>query len=233
MEVCCSSSKLNPASLMPLDIHMRPMPSNEHVAHILPFEAIMAVLYDLIDAAPETLKSSLYTCRSYLTSHPRLSLYIPILLLAVSYLLVHSLRNSPRPLFSTRYSPDPEKPHSFKAVERQPGVWAPSDFRRPVAAPYPDWDVHTTKPLLYRPFRWGPYHITMGLRTMKWDEWIELDNQFPKFHADKAHRIAARGERCCKTAPEAYDGAVELLEELYAFPITILLPHTAFLCMVC
>lgn len=54
----------------------------------------------------------------------------------------------------------------------------------------------------------------MGLRTMQWDDWIELDNQFPRFHADKSRRIAEREEKCCKTAPEAYAGAVELLEEL-------------------
>ena len=51
-------------------------------------------------------------------------------------------------------------------------------------------------------------------RTMKWDEWIELDNQYEKFHADKARRIEERGHKCCKTAPEAFDGACELLEEL-------------------
>ncbi|MCJ1322123.1 mannosyltransferase [Xylographa vitiligo] len=53
----------------------------------------------------------------------------------------------------------------------------------------------------------------MGLRTMKWDEWIELDNHYLKFHADKARRIAERGLKCCRTAPEAFDGAMELLEE--------------------
>lgn len=116
-------------------------------------------------------------------------------------------------------SPDLENPASkksgaFKAPDRPPGVWIPSDFKRPAAEPYPDWDVHKTKPLPYRPFRHGPYHITMGLRTMKWDEWIELDNHYPKYHADKARRIAERGAKCCKTAPEAFDGAVELLEEL-------------------
>lgn len=51
-------------------------------------------------------------------------------------------------------------------------VWEPQDFKRPEASPYPDWDVYTTKPIPYRPFRYGPYHITMGLRNMKWDEWI-------------------------------------------------------------
>ncbi|KKY17755.1 putative mannosyl transferase [Phaeomoniella chlamydospora] len=54
----------------------------------------------------------------------------------------------------------------------------------------------------------------MGLRTMNWDDWIELDNHYPRFHADKARRIAERGSKCCHTAPEAFDGAVELLEEL-------------------
>lgn len=54
----------------------------------------------------------------------------------------------------------------------------------------------------------------MGLRTMHWDEWIEIDSDFPKFHALKAARITERGAKCCHTAPEAFDGAVELLEEL-------------------
>lgn len=49
---------------------------------------------------------------------------------------------------------------------------------------------------------------------MQWDDWIELDNEFLKYHALKTSRIAERGEKCCKTAPEAWDAAVELLEEL-------------------
>jgi alpha-1,2-mannosyltransferase len=72
-----------------------------------------------------------------------------------------------------------------------------------------------SKPIPYRPFRHGPkYNVTMGLRTMHWDEWIELDNHYDKFHALKAARIAERGSKCCHTAPEALDGAIELLEEL-------------------
>lgn len=77
------------------------------------------------------------------------------------------------------------------------------------------------------------YFITMGLRSMKWDEWIgrsfshttsmasetlteapELDNHYLRYHADKARRIKERGAKCCRTAPEAMDGAIELLEEL-------------------
>ena len=94
-------------------------------------------------------------------------------------------------------------------------VWTPQDFKRPAASAYPEWSLEDTKPLPYRPFRYGPkYNVTMGLRTMHWDEWIELDNDYMKFHALKAQRIQERGSKCCRTAPEAFDGACELLEEL-------------------
>ncbi|KAL1978213.1 hypothetical protein VTN31DRAFT_1072 [Thermomyces dupontii] len=102
--------------------------------------------------------------------------------------------------------------------QRKPGEWIPSSFQRPTPKPYPNWDIEKTKPIPYRPFRYGPkYHVTMGLRNMNWDEWIELDNEFPKFHANKARRIRERGAKCCKTAPEAMDGAIELLEELCSY----------------
>ncbi|KAK8215600.1 Alg9-like mannosyltransferase family-domain-containing protein [Phyllosticta paracitricarpa] len=98
------------------------------------------------------------------------------------------------------------------------GLWIPSDFKRPAATPYPNWSVTETKPLPYRPFRYGPkYNITMGLRSLQWDDWIELDNHYLKYHATKAARLAERGSRCYHTAPEAWDGAVELLEELCSY----------------
>jgi hypothetical protein len=38
-----------------------------------------------------------------------------------------------------------------------------------------------------------------------------------KFHDDKARRIIERGSRSCYTDPSAFDGAVELLEELCSY----------------
>lgn len=151
--------------------------------------------------------------------NPKLALYIFLILLILAYIIGTGTARRKKPAPRRTGSPDLEKPLSlqgsiFKAPERTPGEWIPMDFKRPAAAPYPNWDVHTTEPLPYRPFKYGPHHITMGLRTMKWDEWIELDNQFLKWHAIKAKRIEERGDKCCRTAPEAYDGAVELLEEL-------------------
>ncbi|KID84449.1 hypothetical protein MGU_08267 [Metarhizium guizhouense ARSEF 977] len=81
--------------------------------------------------------------------------------------------------------------------------------------PYHGWSIRHTKPLPYRAFRYGPkYNITMGLRTIGHDEWIELDNHFPKYHADKAIRIQERGDKCIRTHPDAVPAAMELLEEL-------------------
>ena len=148
------------------------------------------------------------------------SLFYGLLLVPFSlWLLLRAVKRlSPR---GTQRAPsqDVEKParqttSKPRAPERPLGVWTPVEFTRPAPEPYPGWDLYKTLPLPYRPFRYGPYHITMGLRTMKWEEWIELDTHYLKYHADKAARIKERGEKCCKTAPEAFDGAVELLEEL-------------------
>ncbi|KAH8177784.1 alpha-1,2-mannosyltransferase [Sarocladium implicatum] len=93
--------------------------------------------------------------------------------------------------------------------------WQPSSFRPPRPPPFPDWSIETTRPLAYRAFRYGPkYNITMGLRAIDHQDWIQLDNQFPKYHADKAQRIEERGHECSRSAPEAFPAAVELLEEL-------------------
>ena len=166
-----------------------------------------------------TVRLCLLDCARDLTAHPKLMLYAALLVIVVLFSTITIVGRIKKPNFGRANSPDLEKPRSTtsgnsKVAERPPGEWNPVDFKRPAAEPYADWDVHKTDPLPYRPFKHGPYHITMGLRTMKWDEWIELDNHYSKFHADKARRIQQRGSKCCKTAPEAFDGAVELLEEL-------------------
>lgn len=139
-----------------------------------------------------------------------------LVLMLIFYLKVIPKKHkaTERPITPDLEKRAPKKAASFKASERKLGEWIPVDFKRPEATPLSDWDVHKTEPLPYRPFRYGSYHITMGLRNMNWDEWIELDNHYLKFHARKAQRIEERGDKCCRTAPEAMDGAIELLEEL-------------------
>ncbi|KAI1328330.1 hypothetical protein F5Y16DRAFT_159081 [Xylariaceae sp. FL0255] len=113
---------------------------------------------------------------------------------------------------STPTAPGLEK--AQKPPAREFGKWTPSEYRMPTPEPYPDWSIEHTKPLPYRPFRYGPkYNVTMGLRSVKPVDWIELDNHFPRFQADKARRIAERGEKLSVTVPEGYPAALELLEE--------------------
>lgn len=59
----------------------------------------------------------------------------------------------------------------------------------------------------------------MGLRTMHWNDWIELDNHYLRFHEDKKRRIEERGSKCCRIDPDprVFDGAVELFEELTSY----------------
>jgi len=55
---------------------------------------------------------------------------------------------------------------------------------------------------------------------MNWDDWIELDNHYLRFHADKTRRLAERGSKCVKvdtSDPRAYDATLELLEELTSY----------------
>ncbi|KAL6912903.1 hypothetical protein ACHAP8_007702 [Fusarium lateritium] len=107
---------------------------------------------------------------------------------------------------------------SFRSKSKLPPVsanYTPSDYKTPVPGPYPNWSIQNTKPLPYRAFRYGPtYQATMGLRTCPVEEWIELDNHFPKYHADKAKRIPERGSKCVATHPDAYPAAIELLQEM-------------------
>lgn len=162
------------------------------------------------------------TCIKGITSaigdHLRIFIYGILLFSGVTWFLITAALKGKKPINKRVGSPDLEKPGAkrgtFKSPVRASGVWTPVDFKRPEAPPYPNWDVHKAEPIPYRPFKYGPYHVTMGLRNMNWDEWIELDKQYLEWHDVKAKRIEERGDQCCRTAPEAFDGAIELLEEL-------------------
>jgi len=93
--------------------------------------------------------------------------------------------------------------------------WKPSSFVLPQPTPYPEWSFADTKPLPYRPFRYGPkHHVTMGIRNVKHEDWIELDNHYAWYHEERNRRLEARGKECYGTAPEAFPAAIELLEHL-------------------
>ncbi|KAF3917374.1 hypothetical protein ABW21_db0203212 [Orbilia brochopaga] len=146
--------------------------------------------------------------------HP-LVFYSTVLVALVAILVKAHKWRSGTTTSKAQYQVSNSDPISKSSTKRLPGQWVPVDYKAPDPPPYPDWNVESTKPLPYRPFRYGPtYFVTMGLRKGNFDEWIELDNEFLKFHAIKKDRIDVRGDKCCKTAPEAMDAAIELLELL-------------------
>ncbi|EPT03131.1 hypothetical protein FOMPIDRAFT_1082914, partial [Fomitopsis schrenkii] len=103
---------------------------------------------------------------------------------------------------------------------RYAAEWTPTVFDYPRVEPCMD-DLDTIKPTPYRPFRWGDYHVTMGIRNMAWNEWIELDQNFIAHHKLREHRIRHRGERVVKVndaqpgiVAGGHDAARELVYEL-------------------
>jgi hypothetical protein len=107
--------------------------------------------------------------------------------------------------------PLPAKLANNKA--RAPGSWTPEDYVLPVPTPYKNWDVYTTPPLPYRAFK-QKYNVTMGIRNMDTNEWIELDNEWLKYHRLKQKRIKEMGTEVYGTLPEARAGAMECIAEL-------------------
>ncbi|KAF8529912.1 hypothetical protein JB92DRAFT_3106604 [Gautieria morchelliformis] len=96
--------------------------------------------------------------------------------------------------------------------------WTPVDFVYPEFVALTDFDVHTTKPIRYRPFRYGPnYSVTMGIRTMCWDSWIELDNTYLETLELRKARARERGDKAVRTLPGAEKAALEVCTELASY----------------
>ncbi|GBE79122.1 hypothetical protein SCP_0203190 [Sparassis crispa] len=105
-------------------------------------------------------------------------------------------------------------------TEREAGEWTPVVFDYPKIEPFTG-DLSAVKPIPYRPFRWGDYHVTMGIRNMPWNEWIELDQQFFDYHKIREYRLRTRADRSVIIHPEqpgivqsGHAGAEEFLYEL-------------------
>ncbi|KAH7931382.1 hypothetical protein BV22DRAFT_1027620 [Leucogyrophana mollusca] len=106
---------------------------------------------------------------------------------------------------------------------RELGEWTPQHFTYPPITPCP-YPLEEVRPVPYRPFRWGEYHITMGIRSMPWSEWIELDESYTAYHRVREYRIRTRGHDAIKVlGPQELenaqvgggaDAAKELLYEL-------------------
>ncbi|KAG2159033.1 uncharacterized protein EDB93DRAFT_1117737 [Suillus bovinus] len=92
---------------------------------------------------------------------------------------------------------------------RELGDWIAEEFDYPKIdpCPFPTKDV---RPVPYRPFRYGEYQITMGIRTMPWSEWIELDSTYPHWQRVRKFRIRTRGHDAVRVLPAREDESVKV-----------------------
>lgn len=99
----------------------------------------------------------------------------------------------------------------------------PEEFTYPAIKPC-FLELDELEPRLYRPFKSGPYHMNMGIRAMPWEDWIEVDYHYLRFHAIKTRRLQTRGPKVARCLPAkegivdgGEDAARELAEELAWF----------------
>lgn len=92
-------------------------------------------------------------------------------------------------------------------------------FQTPLPQPLTDTDPNTQSPKLYRPFRHGPNHITMGIRRVDWNNWIEMDSYFLRYHDIKASELKKDFNEHVKYVDNEVtkDACFEVYEELATF----------------
>ncbi|KAF9535073.1 hypothetical protein CPB83DRAFT_227686 [Crepidotus variabilis] len=91
--------------------------------------------------------------------------------------------------------------------DRAFGDWTPVDYQYPPIQSSEE-RLADIKPIPYRPFKWGPYHVTMGLKSMPLNEGIELDRDFDNYHRIKSHRMQLRGEKAVQVLSDSANPAV-------------------------
>lgn len=100
---------------------------------------------------------------------------------------------------------------------RKIGTWTPEKFIYPVkVTAYKNWSIKDTPPLPYRAFK-HTYFFTMGIRSMDWNSWIELDNEWEIYHNQKVKRMEERGNELYGTQEIVWDAAIEFLMEFREF----------------
>lgn len=108
-------------------------------------------------------------------------------------------------------------PVTKQPKDRKNGTWVPMDVSFPKPKPYPNWSITGTKPLPYRPFKHN-YFVTMGIRSLDLESWIELDSDWPKYHDRKLARLEQPNAKdLYGVDPVAKEGLQETLEMLLEY----------------
>lgn len=139
------------------------------------------------------------------TAIERLLLFSPLLFLGllapiVAWLIIRmtTIQQKPRP--------------------RQREVKSEKPFVTPLPQPQ-SAEPNSMPPKLYRPFRHGPNPITMGIRKLDRNNWIEMDSYFLRYHETKASELKKDFREHVKYVDNAVtrDACFELNEELVRY----------------
>ena len=87
--------------------------------------------------------------------------------------------------------------------------------------------------MTYLPVKGEPFTVSMGLRSMDLDKWIEIDEHFDQELSEKQQLLANKHDQVFASLPEGLSGSTETLEisgsilfprTLITFPSTFTLP---------
>lgn len=137
---------------------------------------------------------------------PLLSILLAAAAIFLTYNFVQS-RGS-RSSNAAHVSPVTEKDRKVNK-NREPGDWFAEEFVYPDIDPCP-FPLKDVRPVPYRPFRYGEYQITMGIRTMPWSEWIELDSTYSHWQRVRKFRVRTRGHDAVRVLPAREDESVKV-----------------------
>lgn len=130
-----------------------------------------------------------------------------ILLTAAVFFLVYSFRKRLSNAAHTSESVT-EKDRTVNK-NRELGDWIAEEFSYPGIDPCP-FPLNDVRPVPYRAFRYGEYQITMGIRTMPWSEWIELDSTYQHWQRVRKFRVRTRGHDVVRVLPAREDESVKV-----------------------
>lgn len=95
-----------------------------------------------------------------------------------------------------------------------------TDAQWPDIAPVdPSFDINSTSPRPYRPFKAGKYHLTMGLQKCEASDWILLENTYKRRTAYRRKQLKEHPEIAClvQEGPEVDAAVHEYYEYMWYY----------------
>jgi hypothetical protein len=71
--------------------------------------------------------------------------------------------------------------------------------------------------MTYLPVKGQPFTVSMGLRSMDLDKWIEIDEDFDKEIAEKRHLLESKRNQVFAALPAGTSGSREVLAKLIEY----------------